>query len=176
MSTKDTPADVAGPFVMPPEDQLGMSIADVLRDYFDASRRLLERCEVLAGTEGADAVNAITAASRLLRSNAQMAFGAARVARIETRRRSFTEKIQSPAALQRELNSKKITHSENEGARQELLDRLDRMAAEKEFQGHLDFIASSLGVPDNDVFTEVRAAFRYPSRSAENGDDDEEEY
>jgi hypothetical protein len=104
--------------------QLGAQFEDV--------RSLVKRCKVLANDGDIDAINA---ASGLIRANAQLAAGLARVAQIETRHRSIVEKPhekpQAEPPQRAELNSRNSLPSpseggSNEGAKRRLEERLER--------------------------------------------------
>lgn len=99
---------------------------------------MVERCEVLAG--GGDPIVAIIAAATLARANAQLGISLARVAKVETRHRSITDRTVRTAGKPSQsvpwgagLNSRnslpvpRPDPSINDAKRKALVERLDRL-------------------------------------------------
>src|SRR5262249_51877680 len=137
--------------VLPPEDSLGLAIADILQAQFGATHRLVERCETLASARRGDRVAPITAAARLLRASGQLALGLARVARIETRHRSIIARPQPLKAPEPELNSEKTEYPEGRTAVEELKYRLERLASFKEHDAQIDYVSGAVGIDDEEA-------------------------
>jgi hypothetical protein len=137
--------------ILPPEDDAARVVADQLRLQFGVSRRLLTLCEDLAFKEGGDPLGAVHTAADVLKATAQFAHGFARVARIETRHRSFHETIQPvspPVAAVAELNCENPTPRGESHADmlQQLDDRLQRLADQEDHKRLQDYAASALGL------------------------------
>jgi hypothetical protein len=156
------------PAILPPEDSIGLAVADVLQAQFDVTRRLVERCETLASARRGDRVAPITAAARLLRASGQLALGLARVARIETRHRSIIERPQPLKPSEPELNSEKNQYPEGRTALQELEHRLERLVGFQEHDAQVNYVAGALGIDEDEASQIVPGPY---ARS----DDDEED-
>lgn len=163
------------PEILAPEQDLGRAVAEELKAQFATSRRLLARCERLAGAQRGDRVGPIQAAASLLRANAQLANSVARVASIETRHRSISEVSQSVGAAAAELNS--IKPGEEPFDRNKALDALERKLQRlrdfEDLRGHTDFVADAAGISTDDVYETVRESGR--SDDEDVGEEGEEE-
>jgi hypothetical protein len=135
--------------VLLPEEVIGLEVAGILRCQFGAGHRLLERCEELAAVPSDNPVAPIVAAARMIRASGQLAFGLARIARIETRHRSIIEPVQPFAAAPAELNSEK---NEPPGsAMKEFARRIENLSRMNDYDAQIDFVASAAGIEEYDA-------------------------
>ena len=77
----------------PPEERLRREAAERLNAMMARSMRMLDDCAMLAATGKTDAAGAVTAAARLLKSNADVKHALVYAVQGETRRRSIVEHI-----------------------------------------------------------------------------------
>lgn len=125
-----------------PDDQLRQTAAAHLSAPLDRNARLIERCEALASAQRGDRIGALNAAARIMRADAALAAMFARVARIETRHRSFSETNQMTKADKAELNAKKIELSVRQ-------DRFDQEKVWRKLDEHVEnAIKARTGDPD----------------------------
>jgi hypothetical protein len=102
------------------EETIRIDVAQRLAGQLASADRMLAVCEKLADLYGGDCIMAMVAASRLLRADAQVALGIARMIQLETRHRSITERP--------ELNSKKIEPPVDEAEKARRFDeRMNRL-------------------------------------------------
>jgi hypothetical protein len=111
--------------VFPPEERLRLDAAEKLGAMMALSLRLLDDCGMHAAMGKSDAVGALNAAARLLKSNADVTNALVRAAQGETRHRSIVE---SRTGTLPGLNPN-FSGSANKGALEELKRRFDRLAA-----------------------------------------------
>jgi hypothetical protein len=76
-----------------PEERLRRETAERLNAMMARSMRMLDDCAMLAATGKTDAAGAVTAAARLLKSNADVTHALVYAIQGETRRRSIVEHI-----------------------------------------------------------------------------------
>ena len=81
------------PPVLPPEERLRLDAAERLNAMMALSMRLLDDCGMHAAMGKADAVGALNAAARLLKSNADVTHALMRAAQGETRHRSIVQTV-----------------------------------------------------------------------------------
>jgi len=113
------------PTVLPPEERLRLDAAERLNAMMALSMRLLDDCGMHAAMGKADAVGALNAAARLLKSNADVTLALMRAAQGETRHRSIVEARRgSLPALNHDLSGPPVG-----GALQELKRRIEHLAA-----------------------------------------------
>ena len=80
------------PTVLPPEERLRLEAAEPLSAMMALSLRLLNDSGMHAAMGKSDAVGALNAAARLLKSNADLTHALVRAAQGETRHRSIVER------------------------------------------------------------------------------------
>jgi hypothetical protein len=123
--THENPAKIV---VLPPEERLRLDAAEKLGAMMALSLRLLDDCGMQAAMGKGDAVGALNAAARLIKSNADVTHALVRAAQGETRHRSINE---TRTGTLPGLNPN-FPGSPNKGALEELKRRLNRLNAARE--------------------------------------------
>jgi hypothetical protein len=90
-----------------PDEALRRLAASRLAEHLDIGAQLVARCKKLADVTRGDRLGPLTAAARLMNSNARIAHALAHVALVERRQRTIIERIQPAKPESVELNSKK---------------------------------------------------------------------
>jgi hypothetical protein len=137
--------------IVPPEERLRLDAAERLSAMMALSLRLLGDCGMHTAMNKSDAVGALNAAARLIKSNADITHALVRAAQGETRHRSITEKT---TGLSGGLNPNFSgpPSDPHKGALEEFQRRIHRLVAAKEaeesgkpypFEEHADDDADS---------------------------------
>jgi hypothetical protein len=88
------------------DDELRRYAAEQLAEHLAIGVSMATRCQGLSMQANLDKVGPLNAAARLMQANARVVEALATFALIERRKRSISERIQSPDKKQAELNSK----------------------------------------------------------------------
>jgi hypothetical protein len=126
-----TQKNAQNPTILPPEERLRLEAAERLSAMMELSLRLLDDSGMHAAMGKGDAVGALNAAARLLKSNADITHALVRAAQGETRHRSINE-TRTGALPGLNLNFSDTPDDPNEGALEEYRRRIERLVAARE--------------------------------------------
>jgi hypothetical protein len=125
--------EIENPAVYAPEDKFRMNAAEHLDAMLSHCPRMLGLCEELL--DGKDGALILSSAARLISAGADAALAQLRVTMGETRHRSISEKACSETLPGLNANFRtalaKEKEERNEGALEELIRRIDRIAEAK---------------------------------------------
>lgn len=123
-----------------PEERLPRDAAERLNAMMARSLRMLDDCAMLAATGKTDPAGAVTAAARLLKSNADVTHALVYAVQGETRHRSIVERVNggSPGLNPNFLESPQAKMEKEERLRRELEKQINlRLPPEKRFYSRL---------------------------------------
>jgi hypothetical protein len=125
------------PTILPPDERLRLEAAERLGAMMALSLRLLDDSGVYAALGKSDAVGALNAAARLIKSNADVTHALVRAAQGETRHRSIAQQISlgAPGLNPNFLGTPRPSHEETEETRRRLAERINRMIDLRKSQG-----------------------------------------